>query len=301
MDPTTDLTVLREIADGARVHPQARLGAFCVVGPQVSVGPGTVLGSRVTLTGRTTIGSGNRIADGCVLGSVPQDLKFRGRPTYLIVGDRNRFGPNVTVHVGTEAGGYLTRIGSDNVLDTGVHVAHDCYIDDGTHLAAGVLLAGHIRVEDGAVIEETVGVRHFATLGRFSRVTARTPIRCDVPPFTLFGSSGYYSTPAAVRGVHEQGLSAAGLSESEKRQLRQAVTRLFQDEHALSVKIRAMLARPELGRAVRELCEFCRRSLGGHFGRFRETFRGRIPPEAKAYLPPEALAGSDPDEGGNAT
>lgn len=299
MDRTTDLTVLREIADGARVHRDARVGPFCTIGPEVVIGPGSVLESHVTVVGRTTIGSDNLVGSGSVLGAVPQDFKYGGRPTYLIIGDRNHLGPNVTAHVGTEPGGHLTRVGNDNVLDAGVHVAHDCYVDDRTHLEAGVLLAGHIRVEDGAVIEEKGGVHHFTTLGRFCRVAGRTPIRRDVPPFTLFGSTGYYDTPAVVRGAHEQGLTMAGLSEREKAQLRQALTHLFEDEQALSVKLRAMLARADLTRGVRELCEFCQRSLAGHFGRFRESFRGRMPPEASIYLSPEALPEADRDRGAN--
>ena len=295
-----DLTVLREIADSARVHPDARIGAFCTIGPEAVIGAGSVLGSRVTVVGRTTLGEGNHIGDGSVLGSVPQDLKYGGRPTYLIVGDRNRLGPKVTAHVGTESGGHLTRIGDDNLLEAGVHVAHDCYVDDRTHLGAGVLLAGHIRVEDGAVVEEKVGVHHFTTVGRFSRVKARTPIRRDVPPFTIFGSTGYYDTPAAVEGVHEHGLGEAGLSEPERAELRRAVAHLFEDEQALSVKVGAILARGDLVEAVRELCEFCQRSLEGHFGRFRERFRGQMPPEARRYLPPQVLAELGRSEGGNA-
>ncbi len=297
MEPPADLTVLREIAETAHVHPDARVGPFCLVGPEASIGAGTVLGCRVTVIGRTTIGRDNLIGDGSVLGAAPQDLKFRGRPTYLILGDRNRVGPNVTAHVGTEAGGYLTRVGNDNLLAAGVHVAHDCYVDDHTRLEAGVLLAGHIRVEDGAVIEEKVGVHHFTTVGRFSRVISRTPIRRDVPPFTVFGSVGYYDTPATIRGVHEAGLAAAGLEEPQRQQLRQAVRQLFEDERALSVKVRAMLGQSDLPAAVRELCEFCRRSLEGHFGRYRETFRGKVPPEAARFLAPQVLAEAQRREG----
>jgi UDP-N-acetylglucosamine acyltransferase len=289
MNEPTDLTVLREIADGARVHPDARIGAFCTIGPDAVIGPRTVLGPRATVLGRTIIGSDNLIQAGCVLGGAPQDLKYRGRPTYLIVGDGNRLGPNVTAHLGTEPGGYLTRIGDGNVLDAGAHVAHDCYVENRTHLGPGVLLGGHVRIEDGAVIEEMVGVHQFTTIGRHSRVGARTPVRRDVPPFTFFASTDYYDTPADTRGVHEQGLESAGLSEDQKRRLRRAFVRLFEDEQALSTKIRSLLAEGEPGWAVRTLCEFCQRSLSGTFGRHRETLRGKMPPEAAAYLPPEAL------------
>jgi UDP-N-acetylglucosamine acyltransferase len=282
--------VTREIADGARVSPEARVGTFCVIGPAVVIGPGTLLGRRVSVAGRTTIGSDNAIADGCVIGAVPQDLKYRGEPTYLIIGDRNRLGPDVTAHVGTEDGGSLTRIGSDNVLAAGVHVAHDCFVDDRARLGALVTLGGHVRVETGAVIEDMTGVAHFTTIGQFSRVASRTPVSRDVPPFTVFSSLGYYTAPPAVRGVHEEGLAAAGLSQADRAAVRQAVRHLFEDKLALAVKADNCLRHPALSEPVRALCEFCRRALTGRSGRYRETFRGRMPPEAQAHLPAAARA-----------
>ena len=279
-----ELTVISEIADEAKIAPDVRIGPCCVIGPEVVIGPGTVLGRRITVTGRTTIGADNVIQDGCVLGVVPQDLKYQGRPTYLVIGDRNRFGPNVTAHVGTEAGGSLTRIGNDNALEAGAHVAHDCYIDDRTHIGPAVLLAGHIRVETGAVIEEMVGAHHFTTIGRFSRVGARTPVTHDVPPFVFFTSDGYYTSPPAVKGIHEQGLAAADLSQPEAEALREAFRRLFEDKRGLIVKVREMLGQAGQTEPVRILCESCMRSLTGHFGRHRERYRGKTPPEAQEFF-----------------
>jgi len=291
MGPQSHLTVTREIADGAEVAPDARIGPFCTIGPEAVIGPRTLLGRRVTVLGRTSIGSDNVIGDGSVLGVAPQDLKYRGAATYLIVGDRNHLSPNCTAHVGTEDGGYLTRIGNDNVLDVGAHVAHDCYVDDRTHLGGCVLLAGHVRIETGAVVEESCGVHHFTTIGGYSRVGARTPVRRDVPPFSYFTSFGLYTAPPAPRGAHEQGMQQAHLPEQEKARLRGAIHYLFSDEKALALKVEQMLAGDELPPPLRQLCEFCRRSLSGRFGRHRENFRGRLPPEAVEYLPPEFLAG----------
>jgi UDP-N-acetylglucosamine acyltransferase len=288
-EPDT-LKVTREIADGAKVSPQAEMGPFCVIGPEVAIGPGTVVGRRVSIAGRTTIGRDNTIADGCVIGAVPQDLKYDGGPTYLIIGDGNRLGPNVTVHVGTEGGGFLTRIGNDSVLEAGAHVAHDCFVDDGARLGSFVMLGGHVHVETGAVIEEMTGIAHFVTIGQFSRVASRTPVNRDVPPFTVFSSLGYYNAPPAVRRVHEAGLAAAGLGEADRAAVRQAVRHLFEDKLALAVKADNYLRQSALSRPVRTLCEFCQRVLTGRAGRYRETLRGRMPPEARQHLPPGALA-----------
>ena len=285
-----DLQVMREIADGACVDPSARIGAFCTIGPNVHIGAGTILRSHVTVLGHTTIGRDNVVEQGSVLGASPQDLKYAGRPTYLVVGDRNYFGPRVTAHVGTESGGYVTRIGHENVIEAGAHVAHDCFVDDRARLGPQVMLAGHIRVESGAVIDEMVGVHHFSTIGQYSRTGPRTPVRRDVPPFTRFTSHEYYTTAPAVEGVHAAGLAAAGLSTAEAAEVRDAIRRLFEEDQALAVKVAAMLGSAGLSPAVRLLCEFCRHSLSGRFGRYRELFRRKIPPEAVPHLPPALWA-----------
>ena len=285
-----DLTVTREIAPEAKVSPDARIGPFCVIGPEVAIGAGTVLDHRVTVMGRTRIGRDNHIATGCVLGAAPQDLKFLGRTTWLIIGDRNRLRSNVTAHVGTEEGGYLSRIGDDNVLETGAHVAHDCYVDDRTHLGVCVMLAGHVRVETGAVVGDYTGAHHFTTIGAYARVDPRTPVRRDVPPFTVFSSQGYYNAPATVCTVNEQGLAAADISDSDREGVRDAVRRLFEDEAAMAVAVAALADKPDLPAPVEQLLGFCQRVQEGRFGRCREAFRGRIPPETLQHLPPEALA-----------
>ncbi|MGA2265507.1 MAG: acyl-[acyl-carrier-protein]--UDP-N-acetylglucosamine O-acyltransferase [Phycisphaerae bacterium] len=282
------LEVVREIAPLARVAAEAKIGPYCVVGPQVTVGPGTVLTRRVTIVGRTTLGSGNVIEEGCVLGAVPQDLKYSGESTLLMIGHRNRFGPRVTVHIGTEAGGYLTRIGNDNVLRDGCHVAHDCYVEDRATLGRNVLLAGHVLVQTGAVLEDMAGAHHFTTIGRFAHVGPRTPIRRDVPPFTDYFSQDNERIPPAVRGIHRAGIKAAGLSAAEETELLRALRELFDDESALQTKIEQLENMGVEGEAA-ALCEFVRRSLGGVYGRYRELFRGQLPPEALQYLPPELL------------
>ncbi len=283
-----DLSVIREVAPSAMIARGARIGPYCVVGPNVTIGPGTVLLRRVSVSGHTTIGSGNVLEEGCVLGAYPQDLKYAGGPTMLSIGHRNRFGRGVTAHIGTEGGGYLTRIGSGNVLMAGSHVAHDCYVDDGVRLGRHVMLAGHIRVHTGAFIEELSGVHHFVTIGAYARVGARTPVRRDVPPYAAF-SCPAPGAPPIVAGINEEGVRRAGLTPGEEIDLRQAFHELFDDEFALQTRIEQLVNLGVDGK-VAELCAFCQRSLRGVYGRRRETLRGRIPPEARESLTPEQLA-----------
>jgi len=284
-----DVRVVREVDPAARVAPDAVVGPYCFVGPDVTIGPATVLRRRVCVLGHTTIGSGNVFEEGCVVGARPQDQKYRGGPTLLIVGHRNFFGRRVTAHVGTETGGYLTRIGDENTFCEGSHIAHDCYVDDRTYLGRNVLLAGHIRVHTGAVVEDLAGVHHFVTIGRHARVGPRTPVRRDVCPYTNFYSDDYDRMPPAVRGANEAGIGDANLRRDEQRDLRRALAELFEDEAALQTKIEVLMNLGVEGE-VAELCAFCQRSLQGVYGRYRERFRGQVPPEAQEHLPPEWLA-----------
>ncbi|MCK4600931.1 MAG: acyl-ACP--UDP-N-acetylglucosamine O-acyltransferase, partial [Phycisphaerae bacterium] len=268
-----EISVVREIAPSARIAPEVEIGLYCVIGPNVTIGAGTILVRRVSVTGNTTIGSGNRFEEGCVLGSEPQDLKYAGGQTLLIIGHRNHFAQDVTIHPGTELGGYLTRIGDDNVLMDGCHVAHDCYVDDRTRLGHNVLLAGHIHVQTGAVVDGLCGLHHFVTIGRYAHVGPATPVRRDVPPFTCFCRIDNHESHPVIKGIHEEGIRSANLNSDEEKDLRRALSELFEDESALQTKIEQLVNLGVEGEAA-ELCRFCQRSLQGVYGRYRELYRG---------------------------
>lgn len=283
-----EVRVINEIDPSAQIAPDAEVGRHCVIGPNVMIGPGTVLEDNVTVVGHTSIGSGNLIGAGSILGGTPQDLKYAGGDTLLIIGHRNRLRRRVTAHIGTEVGGYLTRIGDDNYFADDCHIAHDCYVDNHVTLGVNALLAGHIRVESGAVVGADSGVHHFVTIGRYACVGTRTPVKRDVPPYTMFAVHPDKQVPS-VQGIHAAGLSAAGLSDEEQTDLRRALADLFEDETALQTKIELLVSLGVEGE-VERLCEFCQRSLRGTFGRCREQFRAKLPPEAEQFLTPEQLA-----------
>jgi UDP-N-acetylglucosamine acyltransferase len=283
----SNLAVIREVDHLARLAPTAVVGPYCVVGPHVTIGPHTVLERRVIVSGHTTIGSNNFIGEGCVLGADPQDLKYGGGTTLLTIGHRNRFGRCVTAHIGTETGGYLTRIGNDNTLGDGCHIAHDCYVDDRATLGRNVLLAGHIRVETGSKLDDMSAVHHFVTIGRYANVGRCMPVRRDVPPYTRFEGRGNDITPT-VTGIHEQGVQNAGLSKDDQQELRRALKDLFSEETALQTRIEQLVNLGVEGE-VAYLCEFCQQSLQGVYGRHREQYRGKVPPEAMQHLPVEIL------------
>lgn len=263
----------------AVVSPKARLaatvdvGPYAVVGDDVTLGEGCVLMAHAVVLGPTVMGAGNVVHPHAVLGGDPQDLKYKGGRTTLVVGDRNLFREGVTVNRGTETGGGETAIGTGNLLMACSHVAHDCRLGDGIVMANGVLLAGHITVESHALLMGLAAVHHFATIGRHAFIAGYTPVAQDAPPFMIV-----QGIPARVRGVNAVGLQRAGFSEERVRALRDAHRRLYRSgelrSEVLGVLEREMAGNPDVSHLVR----FLRASDQGRHGRAGEAHRAQLGP-----------------------
>jgi UDP-N-acetylglucosamine acyltransferase len=257
------------VHEGAVIAESVSIGAYSVIGPNVRIGPGTVIRERVTIAGQTSIGSECRIYTGAVVGSDPQDLKYAGEDTAVVVGDRTKIREYVTVNKGTAGGGGITRVGSDCLLMAYSHVAHDCTLEDHVIMANIAELAGHVLVERGASISGLVGVHHFASIGRLAFIGGLSKITRDAPPFMI--SQG---NPARVRGANVVGLQRSGVSRESIKALRQACRLLYHSELAQDValeKVRAegLTESPE----VQYLLDFLNRSKDGALGRAREASR----------------------------
>ncbi len=256
------------IAPGAQVDPSVVVGPFCYVGGQVSIAAGTRLGPHVTIQGRTTIGEGNHFVGQCAIGGLPQDLKYAGEESALVIGDRNVIREFVTVNIGTAKGAWLTSIGSENLLMACSHVAHDCSIEDEVVLGNNVLLAGHVRVESQAIIAGGAAVNHFATVGTLAMIGGMARVMQDVPPFMIFEGS-----PGRVRGVNTVGLNRRGKDADTVRQLRDAYRRLFTDESPKMLAIQELEAEGKLVPETTRLLTFLRDMERGYQGRYRESLR----------------------------
>lgn len=171
------------IEDGAVIGADVTIGPNVYIGPKVTLGPGCEVHHQATLMGKTTIGKENTIFPNAVVGGDPQDLKYHGEETELLIGDRNTIRECVTLNTGTVGGGGKTVVGNNCLIMAYAHVAHDCILDDGVILANSVQLAGHIHVCREAIISGTAAVHHFCTLGRLSFVSGLSGVRQDVPPF----------------------------------------------------------------------------------------------------------------------
>ena len=211
------------VAAGAVVPASCVIGPFCTVGPDVVLGEECQLVSHVVLDGHTTIGARNRIYSFTCLGIAPQDLKYKGEPTRLVMGNDNVIRESVTISRGTANGGGKTRVGSNCLIMAYTHIGHDSVIGDHCILANAATLAGHVIVEDHAVVGALCPVHQFCRIGRYSYIGGGTTITQDVLPFSL---------TSAKRDVHAYGLNKVGLerrgfSKEQVRALHQAYRMLL--------------------------------------------------------------------------
>ena len=208
------------IHPNSQVDPSVEIGPYSVIDGRVTVGPGCRIGPHVYLTGITAIGAQNQFHAGAVIGNAPQDLKYRGEPTSLRIGDRNTFRENVTVNRSTRPEG-LTVIGSNNLLMAGSHVAHDVVVGNETIIANGALLAGHVEVGDRAVISGNCLVHQFVRIGTLAMMQGGSAISLDLPPYTV--ASGINE----LSGLNTIGLRRAGLTSEQRLELRRLFHLLF--------------------------------------------------------------------------
>lgn len=265
MNPTALPTALRHptavIHPRAELHPSVEVGAYAVIGEQVRIGAETIVGPHVVIDGWTEIGVGNEIFHGASIGHAPQDVKYRGEPTRVLIGNYNRIREFVTINRATSTEqGDATILGDYNLLLAYVHVGHNCTINDRVVITNAVSLAGHVHIESQARIGGMCGFHQFVHVGRLAMVGAMARVDRDVPPYTLI--EGH---PARVRGFNWIGLERAGISETADpeghRLLKQAYRILYRTARPLEHSLKELQA---LGNSphVEHLYHFLNDSIG---------------------------------------
>ncbi len=272
------------VAPGAQLGENVYVGPYSLVGPNVVLGDGCRLHHRVTIDGYTTVGSDCEFFPNAVIGMSPQDLKYRGEKTFLEIGNNNVFREQVTAHPGTGSGGSYTRIGNNNHLLVGVHIAHDCTVGNGCIIANNVALAGHVVVEDHVTFGGQSAVHHFVTIGRHAMIGGLTRVTADVPPFMIFVAA---RTHGRVRFINHVGLKRHGFSEEGIANIKNAFVDMYSKRARLSGRpIRSIasdiLAEANVDDNVKELCEFIIRTAAhGRQGRYLESLRTDKPTERR--------------------
>jgi len=210
------------VEEGAILADDVVIGAFCFVGSEVELGAGVEIGSHVSLLGRTRIGAGSRVFPFACLGGTPQDRDFRGEATRLEIGAGTVIREHVTIHVGTTRGGGCTRVGDDNFIMNGAHVAHDCQIGSHTIIASFCGLAGHVKVEDFAVLGAYSGVHQYARVGESVMAASGAMLSLDAPPFAMVAGDR-----ARLVGLNSVGLERRGFSEKTRAEIKHAFHLIF--------------------------------------------------------------------------
>lgn len=250
------------IAEGAKIPASCTVGPYCTVGANVVLGERCELVSHVVLDGHLTMGDDNRVFSFACLGIAPQDLKYKGEPTELVIGDKNDIREYVTISRGTVGGGGRTSVGSGCLIMAYVHIGHDSVIGNECILPNGATLAGHVTVEDFAVLSANAPVHQFCTIGRYAYIGGGTTITQDVLPYSLTS----IERNNHAYGINKVGLERKGFTPEEIRQLR-AAYRLLQHSKLNTTEalaaIREKIAAGEFGEKVAYLAEFIAKSERG--------------------------------------
>ena len=233
----------------AELAADVEIGAYCVIGPKVKIGKGTRLKSHVVVEGNTTLGEGNVIFQFASVGSVPQDLKYRGEDSQLIIGDRNTIREFVSLNPGTAGGGMITRVGNHNLFMMYCHIAHDCVLGSHNIIANGATLGGHVVIEDYVIVGGLVGIHQFVRVGTSAILGAGSMVSKDIPPYC--NATG---DRAKLRGLNVEGLRRKGFTGEQIATLKKAYRIIFQSglrtKDALKEVKREFPESPEIERLV---------------------------------------------------
>jgi UDP-N-acetylglucosamine acyltransferase len=246
------------VAPGAELAEGVEIGPCAVIGSEVRIGRGTTVGAHAVIEGRTTIGERNRIFQFAALGAIPQDLKYHGEQTTLVIGDENQIREFTTMHIGTEGGGGVTSVGNRNLFMNFSHIAHDCQVGNRVIFANGATLAGHVIVEDHVIVGGLSAVHQFVRLGESSMLGGGAMVVQDVPPFCVVQGDR-----AGLVGLNVEGLRRRGFAEDELRALRVAYRTLFRSGLTVRDATRKLREQQALGAAAERMLRFVESSKRG--------------------------------------
>jgi UDP-N-acetylglucosamine acyltransferase len=238
MDQEAGIHATAIISPRAELGPGVTVGPYSIIGPDVRIGEGTEIGSHVLIDRDTTIGKGCRIFKGAILGTDPQDLKYKNEKTFLVVGDHTQIREYATLHRGAKEE-CETRVGSGCLIMAYAHVAHDCVVGDGVILANSVNMAGHVVIEDHVIIGGVTPIHQFVRIGRHAFIGGGSRVNQDVPPFVRA-----VGNPLSLSGLNSVGLLRHGFDEDVRLELKRAYRIFFRSD--LNISRAAETAKAEL-------------------------------------------------------
>ena len=246
------------IEEGAQLDADVSVGAYSIIRAGVSIGAGTTVGPHVVIEGNTCIGSANEIFQFASIGAIPQDLKFHGEESSLTIGDRNKIREFTTIHLGTEDGGGKTVLGNDNLFMAYTHVAHDCIVGNHVILANAATLAGHVEVDDFAIIGGLSAVHQFTRIGTHVMASGGSMIAQDVVPYVIVQGDR-----AKTVGLNLVGLKRRGFAKEELSALKKAYKLLFRSGKMQEEALREIEGWQDIPASVQKVVDFVRQSERG--------------------------------------
>src|SRR6056297_1580919 len=223
------------VSPNAKIGKNVEIGPFSIIGDNVEIEEGTTIGPHVVIEGWTIVGKNNDIYHGATIGEDPQNIQYKGEKSHLFIGDNNIIRENVTIHRGTEEGGSETRIGNNNLIMAYCHVAHDCQLGNNIIMSNAVNLAGHVYIEDNAVVAGLTGVHQFVRVGKMAMIGAHSKVVKDVPPYILVDGR-----PATVNGINVVGLRRNGIKPDLRREIKRAYKFLYRSNLNITEAIEKM-------------------------------------------------------------
>ena len=246
------------IDSSAKIHESAKIGPYSIIGPQVEIGAGTIVGPHVVIQGPTVIGKDNHIFQFSSLGEIPQDKKYAGEDSKLVIGDNNTIREYCTINRGTALGEGATTIGNNNWIMAYVHIAHDCIVENDTIFSNGASIAGHVRVEDFAVLGGFTLVHQFCHIGKHSFCGMGSALNKDLPPYMIAAGN-----LAKAYGLNKEGLRRREFNEDLIQALHQAYKALIVSKKSRSEQIEKISDLIEQYAEVREFVGFIENSSRG--------------------------------------
>ena len=234
----------------AKISTNVEIGPYATIGPNVEIGENTLIQSHVNITGNTTIGKKNKLYSFASIGSDPQDLKYKGEETTLLIGDNNTIREHVTINTGTVQGGGLTKIGNNNLIMIGAHIAHDCIIGNNIVMANNTAIAGHAEIEDFVIIGAKCGVQQFTRIGKRAMIGGMTGVLRDVIPYGLSTGNRNY-----LNGINVVGLRRDKVSNKDILGLTDAYKEIFKTE-VLSENLKNLNGKYTDNPLVKDVLEF---------------------------------------------
>ena len=245
------------VDSSAELHDGVSIASGAIIGPNVVIDSGTQIGPNAVIEGKTKIGKNNKVFPNVFIGLEPQDLKYKGASTEVIIGDNNTFRECVTINKATDEG-EKTIIGNNNLLMAYTHIGHNCEIGNGIVLSNSVQVAGHVKVEDNAIIGGCLGIHQFVHVGYLAMIGGMTRVDRDVPPFCL--AEGH---PGRLRGLNRVGIKRSGLmanKEFDLKLLQNTWNLLFKSKDVISISLEIAM-KEELDLSSSKLCNFLKDSI----------------------------------------